>query len=34
MVDTVAPIIGAILVFAGLTGFVIGLVMLLRGARG
>ena len=33
MVDTVAPFMGSILILVGIAGFVIGLVMLVKGAR-
>ena len=34
MVDTVAPIMGTILMVVGIAGFITGLVMLYRRARG
>ena len=33
MVDTLAPIMGAILIFAGIAGVALSLAMLMRGSR-
>ncbi len=34
MVDTIAPIMGAVLMFAGIAGVALSVTMIMRGSRG